>query len=66
MLTGNPPLSHFKPERAALKIVSETFDIVSTLSLNVSYDAKGFITAALTWLVSLIAELKKWLVKECI
>jgi len=49
MLTGNPPQSHLELEEAGLILASRSIDIVATLLLNVSQDAKKFIMAALTW-----------------
>lgn len=56
MLTGKPPLGDLNPHAAMFSIGNKPLDL--TLPERVSYEAKRFIEAALTWLVLLIAGIK--------
>jgi len=49
MLTGKPPLGHLEPAAAIFRIGSRPIE--PTLPENVSFSAKEFVKAALTWLV---------------
>ena len=49
MLTGKPPLGHLEPAAAIFRIGSRP--IKPKLPENVSFSAKEFVKAALTWLV---------------
>jgi len=57
MLTGKPPLGDLNPHAAMFSIGNKPLDL-TLIEGRVSYEAKRFIEAALTWLVLLIAGIK--------
>ena len=57
MLTGKPPLGHLEPQAAMFKTGSGPLEL--TLPESVSQDAKEFLKAALTWLVLLLAGIRR-------